>query len=59
VFVVLISVLVESGFAEALIQRDQVTPGDLNSAFWVNNAIGIAVATVLIVFADGIAEPLG
>jgi polysaccharide transporter, PST family len=59
VFVVLISVLVESGFAEALIQRDQVTPRDLNSAFWVNNAIGIALATVLIVFADIIAEPLG
>jgi PST family polysaccharide transporter len=59
VFVVLISVLVESGFAEALIQRDQVTPKDLNTAFWVNNAIGIALATVLIVFADVIAEPLG
>ncbi len=59
VFVVLISVLVESGFAEAIIQRDEVTEEDLNSAFWVNNAIGIALALVLIVLADVMTEPLG
>jgi O-antigen/teichoic acid export membrane protein len=44
VFVVLISLLVESGFGEALIQRRQVTEVDLNTAFWVSNAFGIALA---------------
>lgn len=59
VFVVLISLLVESGFAEALIQRDTVTAKDLNSAFWMNNVMGVVLAIVLIVLADVISDPLG
>lgn len=59
VFVVLISVLVESGFAEAIIQRDKVTPTDLNSAFWVNNAVGLALAVVMVGSAPLVATPLG
>lgn len=59
VFVVLISVLVESGFAEALIQRDKVTAKDLNSAFWMNNVIGVVLAIVLILLATVISELLG
>jgi O-antigen/teichoic acid export membrane protein len=58
VFVVLISVLVESGFAEAIVQRSEVTPTDLNTAFWVNNGIGIALATVLAATAEVISELL-
>ena len=59
VFVVLISVLVESGFGEALIQRDTVEPRDLNSAFWISNAVAISLAVVLIGFAGVISELLG
>jgi Polysaccharide biosynthesis protein len=46
-FVVLISVLVESGFGEALIQRKEVTRSDLDTAFWVSNAIGVALALIM------------
>jgi O-antigen/teichoic acid export membrane protein len=47
VFVVLLSLLVESGFGEALIQRREVTASDLDSAFWVSNAMGAGLAVLL------------
>jgi O-antigen/teichoic acid export membrane protein len=59
VFIILISVLVESGFGEAIIQRKELKASDLNSAFWVNNAIGVVLAIVLIATADLIAQSLG
>jgi O-antigen/teichoic acid export membrane protein len=46
VFVVFISLLVESGFGEAVIQRRQVSEVVLNTAFWVNNALGVALALI-------------
>jgi polysaccharide transporter, PST family len=52
-------VLVESGFAEAIIQRKDLTATDLNSAFWMNNAIGLAFAVVLVAAAGVIAQALG
>jgi O-antigen/teichoic acid export membrane protein len=59
VFIVLISVLVESGFGEAIIQRKELTTTDLNSVFWMNNAVGVVLAIVLIAAADLIAQSLG
>jgi O-antigen/teichoic acid export membrane protein len=47
VFVVLISLLVESGFGEAVIQRKELTPSDLDTAFWVNNATGVGLALLM------------
>jgi PST family polysaccharide transporter len=48
VFVVLISLLVESGFAEALIQRKEVTRADLDTAFWLCNSLGVALSLITI-----------
>jgi O-antigen/teichoic acid export membrane protein len=47
VFVVLMSLLVESGFGEAVIQRRELTPSDLDTAFWANNAIGVGLALLM------------
>jgi O-antigen/teichoic acid export membrane protein len=57
VFVVLISLLVESGFGEAVIQRREVTRTDLNTAFWVNNAIGVGLALIMVAGADLLSAP--
>jgi O-antigen/teichoic acid export membrane protein len=58
VFVVLISLLVESGFGEAVIQRKEVAPSDLDTAFWVNNAIGIGLALIMTACAGVVGELL-
>jgi O-antigen/teichoic acid export membrane protein len=47
VFLVFLQLLVESGFGEAVIQREQLTDVDLNTAFWVNNALGLALALAM------------
>lgn len=57
VFVVLISLLVESGFGEAVIQRKELTPSDLNTAFWVNNAIGVGLALLMTACAGLLSAP--
>jgi O-antigen/teichoic acid export membrane protein len=52
VFVVLLSLLVESGFGEAVIQRKELTRSDLDTAFWVNNATGVGLALLMTASAD-------
>lgn len=47
VFVVLLTILVESGFGEAVIQRKELTRRDLDTAFWVNNATGVGLALLM------------
>ncbi len=47
VFLVFMSLLVESGFGEAVIQRKQVTEVDLNTAFWVSNAFGLMLTLAM------------
>ncbi len=47
VFVVLLTMLVDSGFGEAVIQRRELTPSDLDTAFWVNNLIGVGLALMM------------
>jgi O-antigen/teichoic acid export membrane protein len=47
VFVVLLSLLVESGFGEAVIQRKELTPSDLDTAFWLCNAVGAGLALTM------------
>jgi PST family polysaccharide transporter len=57
VFVVLLSLLVESGFGEALVQRGTVTARDLDTGFWANIAMGIGLAGLLVGAAPLIAAP--
>ena len=57
VFVVLLSLLVESGFGEALVQRGTVTARDLDTGFWANTAMGIGLACLLAGTAPLIAAP--
>jgi O-antigen/teichoic acid export membrane protein len=59
VFVVLISLLVESGFGEALIQRRELTRTDLDTAFWANNALSVSFALLVLVGADLLSTPFG
>jgi O-antigen/teichoic acid export membrane protein len=47
VFVVLISMLVDPGFGEAVIQRSKLTRSDLDTAFWVNNIVGVGLALAM------------
>jgi O-antigen/teichoic acid export membrane protein len=48
VFVVLISLLVESGFGEAVVQRKELARGDLDTAFWVSNLVGVGLALLMV-----------
>jgi O-antigen/teichoic acid export membrane protein/glycosyltransferase involved in cell wall biosynthesis len=54
-FIALLSLPVESGFGEALIQRREVTRSDLDTAFWVSNALGVGLALIM----TACAAPLG
>lgn len=58
-FTGLASVFVDSGFSSALIQRQDVTVEDESTVFWLNFALGMAVAAVLCVIAPLIAEFYG
>jgi PST family polysaccharide transporter len=44
VFVVVLSTLSNQGFAQAIIQRQDLEPEHLDSAFWINNGIGAFLA---------------
>ncbi|MEQ9371497.1 MAG: MOP flippase family protein [Coleofasciculus chthonoplastes F3-SA18-01] len=55
VFLAFMQIFLEQGFAQALIQRDNLEPDHLNTAFWSNVAIGILLATLSFIGADGIA----
>jgi O-antigen/teichoic acid export membrane protein len=57
VFVVLMSLLVESGFGEAVVQRKDLTPTILNTAFWTNNAIGVDLALIMAACAGLVSAP--
>jgi teichuronic acid exporter len=44
VFVVVLSTLSNQGFAQAIIQRQDLEPEHLDSAFWINTGIGAFLA---------------
>ncbi|GMN01964.1 lipopolysaccharide biosynthesis protein [Erythrobacter sp. MTPC3] len=48
VFIALAALLSESGFGQALIQRSDLSPEDISTAFWCN--VGLAVAMVLLLY---------
>lgn len=51
VFVVVLTTLSQQGFAQAIIQREDLEPSHLDSAFWINTGIGGLLALVLFIVA--------
>lgn len=51
--------LLHQGLGEALIQSDEVDVQHFSSAFWINLAVGVTAAFLLIVFAGPAAWILG
>ncbi|MEM1424904.1 MAG: lipopolysaccharide biosynthesis protein, partial [Planctomycetota bacterium] len=51
VFIATISFLVNGGFAEALIQRSELTGRQINTAFWAGNAIAAVMTCGTLLFA--------
>lgn len=58
VFLAFMQIFLEQGFAQALIQRDELEPEHLDTAFWTNIIIGLILATISFVSAEGIAYGL-
>ncbi|PZD74135.1 Teichuronic acid biosynthesis protein TuaB [Acaryochloris thomasi RCC1774] len=55
VFLAFMQIFLEQGFAQALIQREDLEPEHLDTAFWTNIAIGIALGLLSLLTADWIA----
>ncbi|NJL35712.1 MAG: MOP flippase family protein [Leptolyngbyaceae cyanobacterium SM1_4_3] len=56
VFFAFMQVFLDQGFGQALVQRQNLEPEHLDTAFWTNLGIGILLSLVTIVAADQIAE---
>ncbi|MGI9510477.1 MAG: lipopolysaccharide biosynthesis protein [Geminicoccaceae bacterium] len=60
-FIMTAQLMLHQGVGEALIQSDEVGPAHFSSAFWLNLALGVIAALLLIVSADvlgrGLHEP--
>lgn len=56
VFMAFIQVFADQGFAEALVQRDQLDSEHLDTAFWTNIAIGLLITLLCIGGAQLIAD---
>src|SRR4051812_28023335 len=59
VFVLLMQVLVDGGFSQALIQRPKLEPEHLNVVFWTSMATGIGLASLLFALAGPLADITG
>ncbi|PAP75959.1 lipopolysaccharide biosynthesis protein [Rubrivirga marina] len=59
VFVTFAQVVVAQGLAEAIIQRDELERGHLETAFWINVATGLAATALTLLLAKPIAAGLG
>lgn len=55
VFIHFVQALINSGFSEAIVQRKDLEPEHLDTAFWVNLGIGTAITAVGIFAANAIA----
>lgn len=58
VFVALMQVFVDQGFNQAIVQRQELTPGHLDSAFWSSLALGILFTVVGVALAGPLATLL-
>ncbi|MGL5080408.1 MAG: MOP flippase family protein [Microcoleaceae cyanobacterium] len=54
-FLLFMQILLEQGFTQALIQRQDLEPEHLNTAFWTNVLIGICLTALSLLLADSIA----
>lgn len=59
VAITLITVLVEQGFNDALVQRENIEPGHLDGAFWFALASSVVLMVVLMAGAGALAALLG
>jgi O-antigen/teichoic acid export membrane protein len=58
-FVHLLSVLVEQGFVQALVQRPELEPEHLDTAFWTNGGLSLLMAGVLLSTSGVLARAFG
>lgn len=59
VFITFLQVFVDQGLVVALIQRRELEPQHLDSAFWINLAAGLLLTTISVASAGAIAAFLG
>lgn len=59
IFVALMQVFVEGGFGQAIIQREELLDGHLDSAFWSSAAIGTGACLILLAAASPLSDLLG
>lgn len=56
VYVSLVKVFVDQGFVDALVQRDELQPAHLDTAFWTNLGLGAAFAGLSVWLAGPVAQ---
>jgi O-antigen/teichoic acid export membrane protein len=56
VFMVFVQIFVEQGFSNAIVQRKEVTPSHLDTAFWTNISVGLLMTVVSIAAAPLVAN---
>lgn len=56
VFLALMQTFLNQGFAQAIIQRKDLEPEHLDTAFWTNLAIGVTLTLVGLLTADAVAD---
>ncbi len=59
VFVSLMQVFIDQGFSQAIVQRKELEPGHLDSAFWSSLTLGFLLTVVGVATAAPIADLLG
>jgi O-antigen/teichoic acid export membrane protein len=56
VFIIILTTLSNQGFAQAIIQKENIQAGHFNAAFWVNNGIAILLCVTLFFAAPLVAK---
>lgn len=56
VFIAFVQLFLDQGLSQAIIQREEIEPGHLDTAFWTNVGISSLVTIVTIFCADSVAE---
>lgn len=59
VYTALAAVFVDSGFGRSLVQKDELTAVDKNTAFWINVTLGALLAGITLVMAPIISDLAG
>src|SRR3954451_5343384 len=59
IFVILLNMLTQAGFSQALIQKPEVEREDLDTVFWIGLAIGAVLAICLCIAAWPISSAFG